>query len=842
MKILLDSDEIEHDVMVAAVEAMSLQALKCLLKSFPQTKITEEVIVAASSRNGEIMTLLLDHGQDLTITKEISESTLRYCELSALEVLLSRAGNCEITATDMSRAAERGDLAVFSLLLEYGGQRRITSDVLKQAAGFGKENIVRLLLEQSVELEINEEVIGSAAGCSYPPSGGAIMRILLEKGGKVTQRAVLKAARSGPQAVLEVLLEYGGKVSQQVMCEAARNYGDGGNIVKALTKRVGSASMLVDAFSKMMVMAAANSVDVVKILLGQESCKSIKIAEEVLLKANHISDNRILALLLEDGRDIDITEKALERLLKNLRFDATIQVLLQRADAIGTTQGMLAAAARNSSHGDEMLRLLLSRPNLPPLAEEIIKSEVAHETLGMEMIALLEKHYGRLDATDAVMKECAAHGSLATFEYIVAHSSVTSLSQEIFECCTRTGDLEVAQYILKQSKNIRITQDCIDAAAGNTYINMIRVLLREQPDGRITDESLKQAIERNPLAIATNLLLCVGGITRLSADVLMTMFSKPWDYMPGLPSLLGKVSEVEISEPLLEAAARDKSEDVGPFLEPFLDAAAKEFSESFRLLLSRNTQIKLTQRVLRAAAANPLLEEPTLNILFSSEAAIESITEEVQTIAARRVNLKFFKAISQVEGIAPTEVDWEEVAHLRIAVQKGNPETVSRLLHAHSNEIDILDLSGRTLLSIAAEIGHLKVVKLLLEARADSQSVANAESSDGRTPLSFAAENGHYEVAKLLLKAKADPNSKTRMGPSQGRTPLSWAVYEGHYDVVEILLDAGAEVDVVDSDGMSPLGYVGKWHCPYMEKLLMTGEMPEELSSFETKNRRNVGK
>ena len=64
-------------------------------------------------------------------------------------------------------------------------------------------------------------------------------------------------------------------------------------------------------------------------------------------------------------------------------------------------------------------------------------------------------------------------------------------------------------------------------------------------------------------------------------------------------------------------------------------------------------------------------------------------------------------------------------------------------------ESDSSDIWGRTLLSYAAERGHMAVVKLLLE-RAD----VNVNRTDGRVigPLLYAAMKGHEAVVKLLLE------------------------------------------------------------------------------------------
>ncbi|KAL8903867.1 MAG: hypothetical protein Q9207_003638 [Kuettlingeria erythrocarpa] len=111
-KLLLDSDEIETALMVEMVERLSLESLTWLLKASSKTKSTERILLAANRMNGEIIALLLDHCKDLTITEEIIESASWAAEASALEVLLGRAKDCEITAKALSRAARWGDSAV----------------------------------------------------------------------------------------------------------------------------------------------------------------------------------------------------------------------------------------------------------------------------------------------------------------------------------------------------------------------------------------------------------------------------------------------------------------------------------------------------------------------------------------------------------------------------------------------------------------------------------------------------------------------------------------------------------------------------------------------------------
>lgn len=70
-----------------------------------------------------------------------------------------------------------------------------------------------------------------------------------------------------------------------------------------------------------------------------------------------------------------------------------------------------------------------------------------------------------------------------------------------------------------------------------------------------------------------------------------------------------------------------------------------------------------------------------------------------------------------------------------------------------------------TLLHRAAEKGHLDVVMLLLELKADVQ----ADGGSGWTPLHLAVSSGQLNVVKVLVEVGADVNAATTARP---RSPL----------------------------------------------------------------------
>jgi len=173
------------------------------------------------------------------------------------------------------------------------------------------------------------------------------------------------------------------------------------------------------------------------------------------------------------------------------------------------------------------------------------------------------------------------------------------------------------------------------------------------------------------------------------------------------------------------------------------------------------------------------------------------------------------------------------VAPLHLAIENRDAATVNLLLAAGA-DLTLADRTGETPLMLAARAGDAAIATRLLAAGAP---VDARDDKYEQTALMIAAREGHAEIVRLLLEAGADVDAQTRAGavpsfrlpgdnagskgvgivrggwPDRGmrapvpgaKTPLLYATRRGDADVARLLVDAGANLELADADGVTPL-------------------------------------
>lgn len=105
-----------------------------------------------------------------------------------------------------------------------------------------------------------------------------------------------------------------------------------------------------------------------------------------------------------------------------------------------------------------------------------------------------------------------------------------------------------------------------------------------------------------------------------------------------------------------------------------------------------------------------------------------------------------------------------------------------------------------TTLLQACHRGMTDVVKALLNKNM-KESWVDSASDENITPLIAASSEGHLQIVHMLIEAKADVNRKDKDETSS----LMAAAARGHTDIVEALLKAGANVNEQNVDGHTAL-------------------------------------
>ncbi len=198
------------------------------------------------------------------------------------------------------------------------------------------------------------------------------------------------------------------------------------------------------------------------------------------------------------------------------------------------------------------------------------------------------------------------------------------------------------------------------------------------------------------------------------------------------------------------------------------------------------------------------------------------------------MGLEWVKPVVEAGGNANAQGSYFSWTPLLLASAAGDVETVSYLI-ARGADVDDSNIEGKTALHLAAEFGHVGVLKVIFPKCRNKVPTTNFKI----TPLDLALKSektfraltalygsqrmdwrhgltqtdsllhsavgaGDVGVVKFLLREGFNPNATDE----QGRTPIFSAInpYIGIDPVmVQLLVDAGAKLDQVDRDGKSAL-------------------------------------
>jgi ankyrin repeat protein len=111
-------------------------------------------------------------------------------------------------------------------------------------------------------------------------------------------------------------------------------------------------------------------------------------------------------------------------------------------------------------------------------------------------------------------------------------------------------------------------------------------------------------------------------------------------------------------------------------------------------------------------------------------------------------------------------------------------------LHGELESVNaLLGRGARIDLPVAAALGRIEDARRLLP---------DTGSEDRHLALALAAQFGHVEIVRLLLDAGENPNRYNPVGGHSHTTPLHQAAGAGHHELVRLLVERGARLDLMD--------------------------------------------
>ncbi|MCW1969126.1 MAG: ankyrin repeat domain-containing protein [Anaerolineae bacterium] len=184
-------------------------------------------------------------------------------------------------------------------------------------------------------------------------------------------------------------------------------------------------------------------------------------------------------------------------------------------------------------------------------------------------------------------------------------------------------------------------------------------------------------------------------------------------------------------------------------------------------------------------------------------------------LAARVGNLEQVKQLL-AQGASVTARD-DSGATALIAAAYRNQVAIAELLIKAGADVNVKDNTQQSAYLIPTADGYVELLRLTL------RSGANVHSTDSYngTGLIRAADRGHVEVIRELLKTDIKLDHINRLG----WTALLEAIILGdggprHTEVVRLLIEAGANVNIADSGGVTPLAHAKRRGQTQVIKLL----------------------
>ncbi|KAL9613019.1 MAG: hypothetical protein Q9167_002409 [Letrouitia subvulpina] len=513
------------------------------------------------------------------------------------------------------------------------------------------------------------------------------------------------------------------------------------------------------------------------------------------------------------------------------------------------SEQLVVESARNEGCGLELIKLLLSKREIPP-SERVLEAGAGNKRLGVELLnLLLDRCSESFQITEPVVKAAVQNLDLC-LELLTLLLNRRKSHLQISEAILRAAALnwysgyEIFALLLDRQIDIAITQFVLTTVMDNHYSDisiMMLLLNRRSEDVQISEAIVEKAALVSDDAMVA-LLLERGGAEIVVTETIMQAAASNWRYGLHILNLLFDIqADVEFTDAVVIAALDSEMDCLEKAMllfarrpntpvtkEIILKALSKgpaaiEFVEMLlvRSKVEVNCQDESGMTPLHYAVIFGTIGDCNLaRLLLERNASIDAQTKDGWTPLHLAINYEDLKlATYLLERKADVNAEsGDGRTPLHCAIKRASLDLANLLLERKAN-IDHPDKEGWGPLHLAAEYGYVKVANLLL----DQQANINIISKFGYTPLHIAVHNEKYEFARLLVERNAGVNCISKAGD----TPLRSAIVNGSIDTVDFLISCGADLSTVDSYGRT---------CADWLSLLLPNSMHELAFEFDKKN------
>lgn len=359
----------------------------------------------------------------------------------------------------------------------------------------------------------------------------------------------------------------------------------------------------------------------------------------------------------------------------------------------------------------------------------------------------------------------------------------------------------------------------------------IRVLLKAGADLDCRDvhnqTPLLEAISNNKLEVAMQLIRSGADVHKCLSmqEETPLMLAASRGAVPLVRLLLKKGNGIESRDfigctPLMHAARSGTPEVVQLLLNAGADRDARDKNGKNALQWASSLKPEIAMLLLGQESMSPALAREALlkaatdgnirmiRILLEKKARIQPRKEGGESALVTAVFRKSLEAFQLLLQHRSANINYRHGKALRtpliVAAHIGDIAKV-RLLLESGADLTITDIDAQNAFNHAAISSYKDILALLHEYGAvlDNRDLA------GRTLLhqaiygteSFAVGSSRTETARWLLDHDSDPNSVD----NAGRTPLMLAAANAYEDIAAMLMKAGASINVQDEEGRNAL-------------------------------------